>query len=83
MRFVCFLLSLYSLAVLLWVILSWVRISSVHPLARVVTFLDRIIYPLVLPLRRVLPPLRIGPGLLDLSPLVLILGLSLIRNVIC
>lgn len=83
MAIVCTALSLYSLAVLIWVILSWVRVPSAHPLGRVTVFLDRIIYPVILPIRRLLPPLRIGGGALDLSPIVLLIGLSLLRNWIC
>ncbi len=64
-------------------VLSWVQVSSVHPLGRVQVFLDRIIYPVILPLRRVLPPIRLGGMALDLSPLVLMLGISLLRRFIC
>jgi YggT family protein len=46
-------------------------------------FLDRLIYPLILPLRRILPPLRLGGAMLDLSPLVLIFGLQILRRFIC
>ncbi len=83
MSIICLLLQIYFLAVLAWVILSWVQVSSVHPLGRVQVFLDRIIYPVILPLRRVLPPLRLGGMALDLSPLVLMLGISLLRRFIC
>ncbi len=83
MGVVCTALSLYSLAVLIWVILSWVRVPSTHALARVTVFLDRIIYPVILPIRRVMPPLRLGGGALDLSPIVLLLGLSLLARIIC
>jgi YggT family protein len=37
----------------------------------------------ILPLRRVLPPLRLGGMALDLSPLVLMLGISLLRRFVC
>jgi YggT family protein len=80
---ICWLLQIYFLAVLAWVILSWVQVSSVHPLGRVQVFLDRIIYPIILPLRRILPPLRLSGMALDLSPLVLMLGISLLRRFIC
>ncbi|MFO7549422.1 MAG: YggT family protein [Acidimicrobiia bacterium] len=79
----CFLLQIYSFAVLLWVILSWIRIGADHPLGRVVVFLDRIIYPVVLPLRRVLPPIRLGGAMLDLSPIVLLLGIALLQRLVC
>jgi len=80
---ICTALNLYSLAVLVWVILSWVRVPSTHPLGRVTVFLDRIIYPIILPIRRVVPPLRLGGGALDLSPIVLLLGLSVLGRIIC
>jgi len=80
---ICLLLQIYFLAVLAWVVLSWVQVSSVHPLGRVQVFLDRIIYPVILPLRRVLPPLRLGGMALDLSPLVLMLGINLLRRFVC
>ncbi len=75
-------LDLYFYAVFLWVILSWIRVSSTHPLGRVQTFLDRIIYPVILPLRRVIPPIRLGGGALDLSPIVLLIGIQLLRSVV-
>ena len=75
-------INLYSIAVLAWVILSWIRVSSSHPLARVVVFLDRIIYPVILPLRRVLPPVRLGGGMIDLSPIVLLFGLRLLSSLV-
>lgn len=76
------LLQVYFYAVLAWVILSWIPTSSTHPLGRVNLFLDRIIYPVILPLRRVIPPLRLGGGMLDLSPIVLLLGLRLLMGVV-
>jgi uncharacterized protein YggT (Ycf19 family) len=46
-------------------------------------FLDRIIYPLILPMRRVIPPLRLGMAAIDLTPLILLLALGLLRRFIC
>ncbi|MEX0757588.1 MAG: YggT family protein [Acidimicrobiia bacterium] len=75
-------LGVYRIAVFAWIIMSWVRISPGHPLARLQLFLDRIIYPVVLPLRRVIPPLRLGGMMLDLSPIVLLIGISLVQGVL-
>ena len=83
MALICWLLTLYSLLVLAWVVLSWVRVPSTHPVGRVQVLLDRLIYPVILPLRRVLPPLRLGGAAVDLSPLVLLLGVQIIRQIIC
>jgi len=76
------LLEIYFYAVFAWVILSWIRVSSMHPLGRVQTFLDRIIYPIILPIRRVLPPIRIGGGALDLSPIVLLIGIRILIGIL-
>ncbi|MFQ5522502.1 MAG: YggT family protein [Acidimicrobiia bacterium] len=75
-------LELYFYAVFAWVILSWIRVSSVHPLGKVQAFLDRIIYPVISPIRKVLPPIRIGHGALDLSPIVLLIAIQLLRGLI-
>lgn len=76
------LLWVYLYAVIAWIILSWIRVSPDHPVARVSVFLDRIIYPVLLPLRRVIPPLRLGGGLLDLSPIVLILAIQILIRIL-
>jgi YggT family protein len=80
---VCLALELYGFAVLAWVVLSWIQVSSGHPLAAVSRFLDKIIYPVVLPLRRVLPPLRLGAAAIDLSPIILLLGVGILQRIVC
>jgi YggT family protein len=75
-------LQIYFYAVLAWVILSWIPTSSEHPLGKVNVFLDRVIYPVILPLRRVIPPVRLGGGMLDLSPIVLLIGLQLLMGLV-
>jgi YggT family protein len=75
-------LQVYFYAVLAWVILSWIPTSSTHPLGRVSIFLDRIIYPVILPLRRVIPPLRLGGGMLDLTPIVLLVGINILIGIL-
>lgn len=76
------LLQVYFFAVLAWVILSWIRVSSTHPLGRVQHFLDRIIYPVILPIRRVVPPVRLGGGALDLSPIILLIGVRILMSIV-
>jgi YggT family protein len=69
------LLQVYFFAVFAWVILSWIRVSSTHPLGRIQHFLDRIIYPVILPIRRVVPPI-------DLSPIILLIGTQILISII-
>ena len=75
-------LDIYFYAVFAWIILSWIPMSPGHPLGRFQEFLDRIITPVIRPIRRVIPPVRLGAGALDLSPLILLLGLRIIRRLI-
>jgi YggT family protein len=35
------------------------------------------------PLRRLIPPVRLGAAAMDLSPLVLLIGISVLRGIIC
>ena len=76
------LLQVYFYAVFAWVILSWIRVSSTHPLGRIQNFLDRIIYPLILPIRRVVPPIRLGGGALDLSPIILLIAVQIVIRIV-
>jgi len=82
-RIICLALGLYQLAVLAWVVLSWVNVSTAHAVGKVQAFLDRIILPVVRPIRKVIKPIRLGGGLLDLSPIILLLGLNLLQRSIC
>ncbi len=76
-------IELYMWAVIIGVVLSWlVAFNVVNTSNRFVymvgDFINRITEPLQAPIRRVLPNL----GGLDLSPMVLILGLIFLRGVI-
>jgi YggT family protein len=72
MRLPAALIELYSLVVIAAVVMSWMRLDRRHPVASVVYGLTE---PVLAPIRRVLPPM----GGLDLSPLVLLLGLRVLR----
>ena len=76
-------IELYMWAVIIGVVLSWlVAFNVVNTTNRFVVmvrdFIYRLTEPLLRPIRRMLPNL----GGLDLSPMVLILGLIFVRGVI-
>ncbi len=79
---ICQLLLLYLLVLIGRIILSWVP-SPPEPLLPVVRLLAKLTDPVLLPLRNVLPPVRIGAAALDLSPLVVYFGISILRGVLC
>ena len=65
-----------------WIILSWIQVPYDHPVGQVKSLLDRYFEKLLNPLRRRIPPLRIGMAGLDLSPLILIFGLQIIFPIV-
>ena len=76
-------IELYMWAVIIGVVLSWLVAFNVvntsnRFVAMVGDFIYRLTEPLLEPIRRMLPNL----GGLDLSPMVLILGLIFVRGVI-
>ena len=83
MSTVCFLIQAYAIVVFARIVLEWIPVSYDHPVARVRSVFRAVTEPLLRPLRAVLPPIRMGGVGLDLSPLVLVLGLSLLAGVIC
>ncbi len=83
MTILCTLIDLYVLILFGRIILSFFEVPSDHPVGRIRSILASLTDPILIPLRRVIPPIRMGPAALDLSPLVVLLGLSLLRSVVC
>lgn len=64
-------LGLYSLAIVIRIVLSWVM-SLTNPILR---FLARITNPILEPFRRIIPPL----GVFDISPIIVLLLLNFLQ----
>jgi YggT family protein len=75
---VCALLTTYLIILFARAILSWLPPSS-GALATVTRVLMDLTEPVLAPLRRLIPP----TGVFDLSFLVLVIGLSIVRQSIC
>jgi YggT family protein len=86
-RAVCWLLNLATLGVLAWVILSYVvnfgRLPWGHPIRKIYDAMSNVINPILVPIRRILPPVRVGGMGLDLSPMVLFFAIIILTNIIC
>ena len=84
MSFLLSLIQLLSLAMLAWIVLSYIvvfgRVPFDHPVRKIYDALSRIIEPLLKPIRAVIPPVRMGGASLDLSPLILIIGLQVLAG---
>lgn len=79
----CPLLDMFSWVVLIWVVLSWIPATEGHPLRSAKDFLDRVLKPVIRPIRNVLPPVRLGAVGVDLSPVVLFVGITILRRILC
>ena len=66
-------IDLYSLIVFVAVILSWFQLPYDNPVVQIV---NRLTEPLLQPIRRVLPTM----GRMDLSPIVLLVGLQMLKG---
>lgn len=75
---ICQILDLFLLALFAWIVLSWIRVPYDHPIGKVHRFLDKMIMPIVLPIRRVIPPLNLGGISLDLSVLLIFVVVRII-----
>ncbi len=74
----CLATLLYIIAMFGRIILSWFPIAPDSPVSAVSRVLFSITEPVLGPVRQLLPPLRLGSGALDLSPIVVLFTLQLI-----
>lgn len=76
------LLTIYLIVVVIRIILSWIPISYGSPLEGVASLIYALTEPVMGPLRRILPPVRLGGMALDLSPIIVILGIQVLRALV-
>ena len=68
-------LKIYFFALIVMIILSWVAPHASHPAAVLVM---QLVEPIMAPVRKVIPPL----GMIDLSPIVVFIGINLIDGIV-
>jgi YggT family protein len=83
LEILCYLLGLYALVLIVRVVLSWFPINPNGMGATVAGFIYLLTDPVLVPLRRVMPALRIGSVGLDLAPMALFFLITLVRSFIC
>ena len=83
MAIVCTVLQLYLLVLFVRIVLSWFPSPSDGPMASIQSVLFALTEPILAPLRSVLPPVQMGAAALDLSPLVVTLGIIFLSSAIC
>lgn len=75
---ICSILQIYVLVIFARVIFSWVRVTPGTPVASIYSVIFNLTEPVLGPLRRAIPPVRLGMAAIDLSPLIIIVGIQLI-----
>jgi YggT family protein len=76
------LIQIYSLVIIARMIMSWIPVEPGSAWEPLYSFVHTITEPPLAAIRSVVPPLRMGPGALDLSPLLLLLALQLLSAVL-
>lgn len=83
MELICWLLQAFIVVIFLRIILSWFPATGEGLLATA----QRLTYAatewVMGPLRRVVPPVRLGAAAMDLSPLIVLLGITILQSFIC
>ncbi len=82
-RVIVDILQAYIVVLLIRIVLTWFPIHPWSPMARVVRVLAAITDPVLVPVRRVLPPLTLGgTSAIDLSPIVVFVALEILISVL-
>jgi uncharacterized protein YggT (Ycf19 family) len=81
--YVSTLITVYTVLVFIYVLLSFVpRMPYNRFLSAAVGFVNDVVEPYLGLFRRFLPPLKIGPGALDLSPVVGLIVLQIVGGIV-
>jgi YggT family protein len=80
---VCIAIQLYLLVILARVIMSWFAPTPGTTYAQIYEVFDRLTEPVLGPIRAVIPPIRMGMGGLDLSPIIVFLVGQILFRAIC
>jgi YggT family protein len=76
---VCALLTVYLVVLAARAVLSWFPVRHGGAMASISSVLFQLTEPLLAPLRRMIPP----AGMIDLSFLVLFLGIIIVQGILC
>jgi YggT family protein len=83
MDFICLALMIYMVMIIVRIVMTYFPLDPDGLMATIAGFLFVVTDPVLSPLRRLLPPIRIGTMALDISPIVVIIGIQIVLGVIC
>lgn len=79
---IAYALELFVVVLFAYAILSWFPVETGTPLARVVRVFAAIAEPVLRPIRRLIPPIRVGSASIDLSVLVVMVFCIVVAGVL-
>ena len=82
MPIICLALQLFLYILFARVVMSYFPITPGSPFESINNFLRMVTEPILGPLRRTFPPVRFGGMGVDLSPMIVLVGIILIRPII-
>jgi YggT family protein len=74
--------QVYVVVIFVRIVASWIPVDPWSKWARANRVLERATDPMLVPVRRVIPPLRLGGAAIDLSPFVVLVALSILLEVL-
>ncbi|MDD3074401.1 MAG: YggT family protein [Eubacteriales bacterium] len=76
------LFSVFYLVLTARILLTWIPVQPGGLLADIIDVLNSLTEPLLAPIRKIIPPIPLGMGYLDLSPLILMLLVNFLRRLL-
>lgn len=83
MTIVCAFLTVYFVVMIARILLSWFPMQPGSPLASIHRLLYDLTEPVLAPVRGLIPPVGGGGMAFDLSPIVVFVGLQILRAALC
>jgi YggT family protein len=78
MGIIRFLLIAYTIILLVRILSSWFPMPTSGPLRTIMDLVYGVTEPVLRPLRRILPPVRMGAMALDLSPIIVFVVIQIL-----
>ncbi len=79
MDLLCSLISVYYIVLLARVFLSWLPLQPGTAMASIASIIYQLTEPVMGPVRRLIPTI----GMIDISPIVVFIGLQILQSAIC
>jgi YggT family protein len=80
---ICNIINLYVLVIIVRLLMSWVPPTGPGTYRTIFDGFVTVTEPVLGPVRALIPPMRMGMMALDISPILVIVGLSILQRIIC